>query len=173
MKKLIKNSTCVICLIILVCSMGLTAFAESDEESIEVETTSFSEGGDYWDNINDFDEYVDGIYNVGENVRTNMVGVIRLCKSGSKLVSMYSTSYTHSVDKIGLKNIKLQYKGSLGIWHDIITLDNRYWTNESAYQGSFSCSGVIGRVYRMKGTHYIIDGSYTETRNNVTENFTF
>ena len=51
-------------------------------------------------------------------------------------------------------------------------MDDRYRTNASAYQGSFSCSGVVGRVYRVTGTHYIINGSYTESRNNVTGELT-
>lgn len=160
-------------LLILILSMGITVCAESDEEDTNVEQMSFEEieGAQY--EIDENDRYVDGLYNVNGNARASMTGVIRLVKSGTKLVANYSTDYTHSVDKIGLKNIKLDYKGSLGIWHNIITLDNRYSTNVSAYQGAFSCTGVIGRTYRLKATHYIIDGSYTETRNNVTENFTF
>lgn len=160
-------------LIIVVFSISMTAFAEDDSEPIGVECSSFIEDDELWNEAGEWDQYADGIYNVGANARSSMTGVIRICKSGSKLVANYSTAYTCVVDKIGIKNLKLQYKGSLGIWHDIITLDNRYRTDAAAYQGAFSCSGVIGRTYRLKGTHYIINGSYTETRNNVTLDFTF
>ena len=157
-------------LLVFVLCINMTAYAEDDSESIDTEQSSFTEiDGE----AIDFVEYVDGIYNVSKNARASMTGVIRLGKNGSKLFANYSTDYTYAVDKIGIKNLKLQYKGSLGIWHNIITLDNRYSTNSSTYQGGFSCSGVIGRTYRLKATHYVINGSYTETRNNVTENFTF
>lgn len=172
-RNLIKISKLFSIVAILFFSIGMTVNAEEDLESVDTECSSFTENDELWNENFEGDQYVDGIYNVSGNARASMTGVIRLCQSDGKLVANYSTSYTYSVDKIGVKNIKLQYKGSLGIWHDIITLDNRYRTNAAAYQGAFSCSGVIGRVYRLKGTHYIVDGSYTETRNNVTDTLTF
>ncbi|MDD7388576.1 MAG: hypothetical protein PUG60_02755 [Lachnospiraceae bacterium] len=173
-RKLVKKVIYFILLVSLIFCFEITAFAEEDDsEPIDIEQSSFTEYDDVFYSVDEFEQYVDGIYNVSENARTNMTGVIRLGKTGSKLFASYSTVYSYPVDKIGVKNIKLQYKGSLGIWHDITTLDNRYSTNASAYQGGFSCTGVIGRVYRLKGTHYVIDGSYTETRNNVTDTITF
>lgn len=171
--KLIKSTQRILLACILLFSMSMTVFAEGETEDISTEQDSFIEYDGQQIDFGEQDSYVDGIYNVGPNARANMVGIIRLVKSGTKLGASYSTDYTYAVDKIGLKNIKLDYKGSLGIWHNIITLDNRYNTNASSYQGAFSCTGVIGRTYRLKATHYIIDGSYTETRNNVTEDFTF
>lgn len=171
--RLWKKSGLIVLSFLLIFVTGITASAEDDLENVDTEQASFCEEEGEPISVDEFDYYVDGIYNVGENARASMVGVIRLGRSGSKLVSNYTTSYTHTVNRIGVKNIKLQYKGSLGIWHTIITLDDRYYTNQSAYMGSFSCSGVFGRTYRMKGTHYIIDGSYTETRNNVTLELTF
>ncbi|MDY4971795.1 MAG: hypothetical protein SO101_16340 [Lachnospiraceae bacterium] len=175
MSKLLKNIIKIVCLsILLIFCMGMTVLAEEDDsESTEIEQLSFIEDDELLKEIDEFDSYVDGIYNVSENARAAMSGVIRLGKSGSKLIANYSTSYSYAVDKIGVKDVKLQYKGSLGIWHTITTLDDRYRTDSSLYQGAFSCSGVIGRTYRMKGTHYVIDGSYTETRNNVTDTITF
>lgn len=172
-KKLLKTAGKLFILLVLVCSMGITVCAEDDLEDISVEQMSFEENDGSSYEAGENDQYVDGIYNVGVNARASMTGVIRLLKSGSKLGASYSTDYTHTVDKIGVKNVKLDYKGSLGIWHNIITLDNRYRTNASTYLGSFTCTGVVGRTYRLKATHYIIDGSYTETRNNVTLDFTF
>lgn len=173
-KKLLKKSKLVILSVIMIFSMGMTAYAEEDDsEPVDVEQSSFVEDNNLWEEIGESDTYVDGIYNIGTNARVSMTGVIRLGKSGSKLIADYSTVYTVSVDRLGVKNIKLQYKGSLGIWHNAITLDDRYRTNAAAYQGAFSCDGVIGRTYRLKGTHYVINGSYTETRNNVTDTLTF
>ena len=168
-----KISKIMALLLIVTMMMSITAFAEGNDSEIEQEQLSFSEYDGSNDNIGEIDQYVDGIYNIGENARASMSGVIRLYQSGTKLATTYSTAYTKTVDRIGVKNIKLQYKGSLGLWHDIITIDDRYRTNDAAYQGGFSCSGVIGRTYRMKGTHYIIDGSYKESRNNVTDGLTF
>lgn len=171
-KKLRKASRIIAIILVMALCMGMSVSAddetEEDMEAVDTEQMSFSEDEGQLTDIDEFDQYVDGIYNVGKNARAAMSGVIRLGRSGTKLISNYSTVYTYSVDRIGVKNIKLQYKGSLGIWHTIITLDDRYYTNKATYMGSFSCSGVIGRTYRMKGTHYIINGSYTETRNNVT-----
>lgn len=169
MNNFLKKSRFAILSLILIFSVGMTAYAEEDDsEPVDIEQSSFTEDSNLWEEMTESDPYVNGIYNVGENARANMTGIVRLGKSGSKLIADYSTVYTYSVDRIGVKNIKLQYKGSLGIWHNVITLDDRYRTNSGAYQGAFSCSGVIGRTYRLKGTHYIINGSYTETRNNVT-----
>lgn len=171
-KKLMKKSGLVLLACILLLVMGITAYAEDDSENVDTEQQSFTEEGTLADE-DEFDCYVDGIYNVGANARASMAGVIRFGRSGTKLLANYTTTYTHTVDRIGIKNVKLQYKGSLGIWHTIVTLDDRYSRNDSVYMGSFSCTGVFGRTYRMKGTHYIIDGSYTETRNNVTLELTF
>lgn len=123
--------------------------------------------------IGEIDEYVDGIYNTSEYARADISGVIRLAKSGTKLHGSYTTSYTYAVDKIGVKNVKLQYKSSLGIWYNLVTLDDRYVTNDSLYGGSFTTTGTFGRTYRLKCTHYITNGSTTQTRNNVTEELTF
>lgn len=160
--------------IILICALtfclNIRVYAMDDETEMDnVEQMTFVEE----DTINEVDQFVDGIYNVSPNARASMVGVIQLSQAGTKLQANYSTTYTSAVDKIGVKNIKLEYKGSLGLWHTIITLDDRYRTNKSSYSGSFTCSGIVGRTYRLQSTHYIIDGSYTETRNNITGNLTF
>lgn len=123
--------------------------------------------------IEEIDEYVDGIYNISEYARADISGVIRLAKSGTKLGGSYSTSYTYAVDKIGIKNLKLQYKSSLGIWYTLITLDDRYVTNDSLYAGSFTTTGTFGRTYRLKCTHYITNDGTTQTRDNVTGELTF
>lgn len=173
-KKLIKISKLLSLILIMVLSINMTVFAEDDDsEPIDTEQSSFIEDDEQIQEPEDFDQYVDGIYNVGKNARASMTGVIRLGRSGTKLIANYSTDYTQKVDRIGVKNITLQYKGALGIWHTITTLDDRYSTNTSSYQGAFSCSGVVGRTYRLKATHYIVNGSYTETRNNITDNLTF
>lgn len=172
-KKIFKCRNIIMFSIILVLCLNTTVYAQENDNEISDELESFVEYDGQPDELEEIDQYVDGIYNVGVNARASMSGVIRLYQSGSKLASSYSTEYSHTVNKIGVKNIKLQYKGSLGIWHTIITLSDRYRTNASAYQSSFSCSGVVGRVYRVTGTHYIIDGSYTQERDNVTGELTF
>lgn len=172
-KKVLKFKITLMLLSITILCFSSTVCAQEPDDTIDEELQSFVEYDGYVENIEEFDQYVDGIYNVGENARASMTGLIRLYQSNSKLAVVYSTSYSNEVARIGVKNIKLQYKGTLGIWHTIITLDDRYRTNASAYQGSFSCSGVVGRVYRVTGTHYIINGSYTESRNNVTGELTF
>lgn len=172
-KRVLKIGKLLCILSILVFSINITAYAEENVEDAEIEQTSFIKHDGSWEEIDEFDQYVDGIYNVSNNARTAMSGVIRLCQSGTKLCCNYSTSYSYNVNKIGVRNIKLQYKGSLGIWHTIITLDNEYRNNASDFMGSFSCSGVVGRTYRVKGTHYISDDNYSESRNNETEGLTF
>lgn len=172
-RSLLTIKKVVVIVFILTLSFNITVHAQEEDEDISCEQQSFEEYDGLLEGMEDATQYVDGIYNVGANARASMAGVIRLYQGTSKLSAVYSTDYSTAVDKIGVKNIKLQYKGSLGIWHTIITLDDRYRTNASAYQGSFSCSGVVGRVYRVTGTHYIINGSYTESRNNVTGELTY
>lgn len=160
----------IVFVIILTFGMNMSVYAAEEEIELDSnESVVYTEG----DTIDEVDQYVDGIYNVSEYMRASMTGLIRLAKSGTKLHGSYSTSYTHDVDRIGVKDVKLQYKGSLGIWYTIITLDDRYFTNESTYMGSFTTTGTIGRTYRLKATHYVKDGSYKETRNNVTGELTF
>ena len=171
-KLFFKSQNIWIMVFVIVFCVSATVYAEEPED-ISVEQQSFVKSDGYVDESGEIDQYVDGIYNVGANARASMTGLIRLYQSGTKLASVYSTTYTVDVNKIGVKNIKLQYKGSLGIWHTIITLNDEYRNNASVFQGSFSCSGVIGRVYRVKGTHYIIDDVYSEYRDNVTGELTF
>ncbi|MDY2626725.1 MAG: hypothetical protein SOW08_00180 [Lachnospiraceae bacterium] len=172
-KCLLKIEKFFVFVLVLVFGLSITAYAEDDSENIDVEQSSFVSNVGQWNSIEDFEQCVDGIYNVNDNARASMSGVIRLYQSGTKLCCNYSTSYTYDVNKIGVKNIKLQYKGSLGIWHTIITLNDEYRRNASDFMGSFSCNGVVGRTYRAKGTHYISDDSYSESRNNETEGLTF
>ena len=155
---------------ILTFSMSFNVCAAEDEVELDSnEQVLYTEGT----TVDRVDQYVDGIYNVDEYARASMSGLIRLSQAGTKLQASYSTGYTTDVDKIGMKNVKLQYKGSLKIWYTIITIDNRYVKNDSIYVGSFSCDGVIGRTYRLKGTHYVtIDGS-TESRDNITGELIF
>lgn len=165
-----RLSKCVILMCILVLSINMSVYAADDEsESCTVELTSFAEE----DTSDEVDQFVDGIYNVGSNARASMTGVMQLSQAGTKIQANYSTSYTSVVDQIGVKNVKLDYKGSLGVWYNIITLDDRYRTNKSTYAGAFTCAGVPGRIYRLQATHYIKNGSYTQNRYNITEDLTF
>lgn len=159
-----------ILLIVLVLSMNINVYAANEE--IELDS---DEQIEYEEDISieNWDEYVDGIYNTNANARVSITGVVRLGRSGSKLGGSYSTSYDCTVDKIGVKNVKLQYKSSLGIWYNLITLDNRYVEDASFYAGSFTTTGTFGRTYRLKCTHYITNNGTTQTRNNVTEELTF
>ena len=63
--------------------------------------------------------------------------------------------------------------GKRGIWYNLVTLDDRYFSNMSTYTGSFSTTGTFGRTYRLKCTHYITDDGTTKTRDNVTGELTF
>lgn len=158
------------CILVVVFCINMSVYAADDEIELESdERVEYTEGTV----IENLDEYVDGIYNISENARASMTGVIRLGRSGTTLHASYTTSYTVAVDKIGVKNVKLQYKSSLGIWYNLITLDNRYVTNDSFYAGSFSTTGTFGRTYRLKCTHYITNDSTTQTRSNETEELTF
>lgn len=154
---------------LICCNMNAYADELDDDEVDTGERVEYVEG----DTVEQIDQYVDGLYNSNENARAMLSGMIRLAQSGTKLYGSYSSSYTYVAERIGVKNVKLQYKGSLGLWHTIITIDNRYFSNSATYTGSFTTTGVIGRVYRLKGTHYATYNGSTETRNNVTENLTF
>ena len=173
MKNVKRNhiSWIVVVMILTLFCCNTTVYAEyGDETEIDDgERAEYVEG----ETIENVDQYVDGIYNSNEHSRATLSGMIRLAQSGTKLAGNYSTSYTYTVDIIGVKNVKLQYKGALGLWHNIITLDNRYFTNKSSYSGSFTTTGVVGRTYRLKCTHYITNNGSTETRDNVTGNLTF
>ncbi|MDY2626735.1 MAG: hypothetical protein SOW08_00230 [Lachnospiraceae bacterium] len=172
-KRIRKLERIMVFVVLAVFCLNITVCAQENDVDISCEQESFVEYDDQINDIGEIDQYADGIYNVGTNARASMSGLIRIYQSSSKLACVYSTEYSHTVNKVGVKNIKLQYKGSLGIWHNIITLDDRYATNTTEYMGSFSCTGVVGRVYRVKGTHYIVDGSYTQSRDNVTGELTF
>lgn len=159
-----------ILLFILMLSININVHAASEETELDSDEQIEYEEGIV---IEDWDEYVDGIYNANPNARASITGVVRLGRSGSKLGGSYSTSYDYAVDKIGVKNVKLQYKSSLGIWYNLVTLDDRYVTNDSLYAGSFTTTGTFGRIYRLKCTHYITNDGTTQTRDNVTGELTF
>lgn len=157
-------------MLIVVFCMNMTVYAADEEIELDSEEQiAYTEG----DTLDEIDQYVDGIYNVNEYMRATMSGLIQLSQSGAKLQANYSTGYTSTVDVIGVKNVKLQYKGSLKIWYTVITIDDRHVNNDSIYAGAFTCNGVVGRTYRLKATHYIKLGSYTETRDNSTLELTF
>lgn len=156
-------------MVVLLFSFNITAFAE-ENDSISTETGAFEEI-ENWDGQKD--QYVDGIYNTNPQARAALTGVIQLSQSGTKLVSQYSTSYSTNVSRIGVKNVRLMYKGSLGIWHTIVTLDDRYNTNDSLYAGAFSVTGTIGRTYMLSCTHYYKTSVSSGTKYNETEGLTF
>lgn len=165
-----RNKWLIVSLILVVFCMNVNVHAADNENELDSdEIVEYVEG----EVLENYDEYVDGIYNTSENARVSITGVIRLAKSGTKLGGSYTTSYTYAVDKIGVKNVKLQYKSSLGIWYNLITLDNRYVTNEAFYAGSFTTTGTFGRTYRLKCTHYITDSGVTQTQSNITGELTF
>lgn len=169
MKKKWNNLT--IFIIVLTLCMGSSVNAA--EKEIELDS---DEKVDYIENEDitaELDQYEDGIYNITGVARSGITGVIRLGQSKTKVLASYSTSYTHEVDRIGVKNVILQYKSSLKLWYNIITLDNRYCTKDSLYSGSFTTIGTIGRTYRLKATHYITENGSTQTSSNITGEMTF
>lgn len=166
-----KWSRWIVFLFIMVFCFSVNANASEGEKELDSD-----EKVDYEENgllIEDIDQYVDGIYNTSDLARTGLTGIVRLAQGKSKLQASYSTSYTYDVDKIGVKNVKLEYKGSLKVWHTIVTLDNRYVTNDSTYAGYFTCDGTFARTYRLKATHYVTINGSTQTKNNVTGELTF
>ncbi|MDO5408970.1 MAG: hypothetical protein Q4F21_00770 [Lachnospiraceae bacterium] len=174
MKNKMKNGRKILFLVlVLVVGLNSTAYAANDVESGSKEVDSLVVNENSSISVEDSIQSVDGIYNVDGKARASMTGVINLSQAGGKLVGNYSTTYTKVVDRIGVKNIKLQYQGALKIWYTIITVGDKYTTNDSGYMGAFTCDGVFGRTYRMSATHYIKNDSYTETRNNITEGLTF
>lgn len=158
--------------LIMVFGMTLNVSAKEIDENNN-EQLEFLEGENLNEEFGEPDQYVDGIYNVGENARANLTGLVRLSQYKTKLQADYSTGYSYKVSKLGIKNLKLQYKGSLGIWYTIITIDDRYRTDTMTYVGSFTCNGTIGRTYRLQGTHYAVVDGTTISRFNTTENLTF
>lgn len=160
-----KLSVCL--MIMMLCmSMNVSAAESAAEDEIEansIEQNAFEEGAvlDQWDT------YMENT-TTGEERAASILGIVRLGRSGAELGGNYSTSYDYVVDKIGIKNLKLQYKTSLGVWKTLVTLDERYVTNDSVYIGSFITKGVVGRTYRLKCTHYITDNGKTKTRSNQT-----
>lgn len=153
---------------IMMFCMSMNAYAaesvaEDEIEANSVEQNAFEEGAV----IDQWDTYLENT-TTGEERAASILGIVRLGRSGTKLGGNYSTAYDYDVDKIGIKNLKLQYKTSLGVWKTLVTLDNRYVTNDSLYAGSFTTTGVVGRTYRLKCTHYITDDGKTQTRSNQT-----
>ena len=161
----------VLCIVLLLgMSINVSAEGFEDDADKQLEYTEGENLAEIWGKA---DQYADGIYNVGENARVDLTGMVRLSQYKTKLQADYTTGYTYRASKLGIKNLKLQYKGSLGIWNTIITIDDRYWTDTMTYMGSFTCNGTIGRTYRLQGTHYAVVDGTTISRFNTTENLTF
>lgn len=161
----------VLSMIVVLCMSVNVSATEIEIDSDE--QLEYEEGENLEEKWGQPDQYVDGIYNVGREARADLSGIIRLGQYKTKVQADYSTSYSYDVSKIGIKNLKLQYKGSLGLWYTIITFDDRHVTNDSLYMGSFTCNGTIGRTYRLQGTHYAVVNGTTKTRFNTTEGMTF
>ncbi len=162
--------------VLLVCvfCINITAYAAEEEIELEAEETVeyVEDNADY--SSEDYERYVEGIYNTSENARASLNGVLYLGKSGTTLIADYDTTYSTVVSRLGVKNVKLQYKSSLGIWYTLITLDDRYRENARVYSGSFTTTGTYGRVYRLKATHYAnVSSVATESKANQTGEFEF
>ncbi len=155
--------------IVMVLCISVTAFA-AESDDITTEVNSFEEV-ESWEG--EVDQYVDGKYNISSNARAALTGTLRLSQSGSTLVSSYSTTYSYDVDKIGIRNVRLMYLTSLKVWNTIVTLDNRYRTDASTYAGAFTITGTFGRTYMLSATHYVTNGSTTQTKYNETSELTF
>ncbi|MDO5409730.1 MAG: hypothetical protein Q4F21_04665 [Lachnospiraceae bacterium] len=167
--KKLKKCLSIVLSMVLMFSFNSIVYASEVIENGSNEALTCTEG----EKIQNPEVYVDGIYDSNKNSRAYLSGLVRLAKSGTKLGGSYSSSYTYAVDRIGVKNVKLQYKGALGVWLTIITLDDRYVKNDSTYLGGFTCSGTLGRTYRLKATHYITDDGRAEFRDNITGELTF
>lgn len=167
-----KTNKWIFMFLIMLFGMSLNVSAKeivvNNDEQLEL-----TEGENLREKWGEPDQYVEGLYNVGKNARADLTGMIQLSQYKTKVQADYSTSYSYDVSKIGIKNLKLQYKGSLGIWYTIVTFDDRHVTNDSLYMGSFTCNGTIGRTYRLQGTHYAVVNGTTKTRFNTTEGLTF
>lgn len=157
----------VIC--VLVFCMNISALA-ADNDSIDTEVSSFQEH-DEWNGT--IDQSVEGIYNTSPNSRVSLTGILNLAQSGTSLVARYSTTYPSSVNRIGVRNIRLMYKTTLGVWNTIVTLDDRYRTNASSYLGSFSVTGTPGRTYMLSATHYYKDTVSSDSKYNETGSLKF
>lgn len=160
-----------ICIISL--CLNLTALASDgspDDDSIETEVQSFQEYNEWNGEI---DQSVDGIYNTNPNSRVSLTGILNLSKSGTKVVAQYSTTYVHDVNRIGVRNIRLMYKTTLGIWNTIVTLDDRYRTNASSCSGAFSVTGTPGRTYMLSATHYYNNAVSSDSKYNETGSLKF
>lgn len=156
---------------LLTLCFSMTALAAEDEDSITTEVESFTEFDGNWEG--EMEKQVEGIYNTNPNARAAMTGVMNLGKSGTNVVASYVTRYSNTVSKIGVKNVRLMYKTTLGIWNTIVTLDNRYVTNNVVYSGGFYVTGTVGRTYMLSGTHYYETAVSSQSKYNETEDFTF
>ncbi len=171
-----KNKIMKLITVLLICvfCVNITAYASEEEIELEAEETVEYVEDNAEHSLEDYERYVEGIYNTSENARANLKGALVLGKSGTKLIADYDTTYPSTVSKIGVKNVKLQYKSSLGVWYTLITIDDRYRENASVYSGSFNTTGTYGRIYRLKATHYAyVNSVATETLSNQTGEFEF
>ena len=164
-----KIKKMLILVMVMVLSMNLTAFA-AESDSVETEVESFEEL-DSWEG--ESDQSVDGIYNTNSAARAALTGTLRLSQSGTTLIADYASTYSTTVNRIGVRNVRLMYKNSLKLWSTIVTLDDRYRTSACTYAGAFSVTGTYGRVYMLSCTHYYTDTLSSGTTYNETGELTF
>lgn len=156
-------------IMVVVLSMNITVLAAGTDD-ISTEVNSFEEV-ESWEG--EIDQYVDGKYNTSSNARAAITGALRLAQSGTKVVCSYSTSYSTSVSRIGVRNVRLMYLTSLKVWNTIVTLDDRYCTNDSLYAGSFTVTGTYNRTYMASCTHYYTNTVSSVSKYNETGELTF
>ena len=80
--------------VLLVCvfCINITAYAAEEEIELEAEESVeyVEDNADY--SLEDYERYVEGIYNTSENARASLGGLLVLAKSGTTLIADYDTT---------------------------------------------------------------------------------
>lgn len=151
MKRKIRNWTIILCGIILFCSgsMGMIAHAEESNNLILREYQELT-GDNVEHGVND---YVGNPYAKGASLWDCEIGIS--VDASGVTVSM-TTSANEIATELGIKNVYLDYKDNLGIWHHINSIPIEGWIkNSNHYGASLTYDDVQpGVYYRATCTHY-------------------
>lgn len=151
MKKKIRNWIVALCGIILLSSnaMGITAQAKENDSLVLREYQELT-GDNVEYGINDFKG--------NSNSRAPILSgcTIGISVDASGVTVSMTTSATEMASELGVKNIYLEYKDNLGIWHRINSSPLHGWRyNDNHYGSSFTYKSVEkGVYYRATCTHY-------------------
>lgn len=156
MKKIISMILCA-----GVLTLPINAFAaEMNNEFLETPKTEINL---IWDDSSDKVGYSNptlALCDLGVGIASNGISIT------------YITRATENADEIGIKDLVLQEKTTLG-WKNI-SIGTRREYNTERCAGSMVYTGAIkGKTYRVSGTHYAKFGGTEKTLSTVTEEIVF